>query len=88
MRALDRDAAKQNPETVFESPLEIVSEVLLTKGEKLATLDRWRLSILGQLDASNEGMPTRGCSSRQLIALEGIEEAKGCLNSLEPETAN
>ena len=88
MRALDRDAAKQHPDTVFESPLEIVNEVLLTKGEKLATLERWRLSVLRQLDASNEGMPTRGYSSRQLIALEAIEEAKGRLNSLEPETDN
>jgi hypothetical protein len=81
---LDRDAAKQHPESVFESPLEIVDENLLTKGEKLATLERWRLSILGQLDASNEGMATRGYSRQQLVALEAIEEAKARLkNSLE-----
>jgi hypothetical protein len=56
---------------------------LLTKGEKLATLERWRLSILGQLDASNEGMATRGYSSQQLIILEAIGEAKARLtNSL------
>ena len=56
VRALNRDAAKQQPERVFENPLEIVSEILLTKGEKLATLNRWRRSILGELDASDEGM--------------------------------
>jgi hypothetical protein len=83
---LDRDVAKQHPENVFESPLEIVNEVLLTKGEKLATLERWRSSILGQLDASDEGMPTRGYSNRQLVVLEAIEEAKGRLNSQEQET--
>ena len=86
LRMLDRDVAKQHPENVFESPLEIVDEVLLTKGEKLATLERWRSSVLGQLDASNEGMPTRGYSNRQLVVLEAIEEAKGRLNFQEQET--
>jgi hypothetical protein len=85
-RTLDRDVAKQHPENVFESPLELVNEVLLTKGEKLATLERWRSSVLGQLDASNEGMPTRDYSNRQLVVLEAIEEAKGLLNSQEQET--
>ena len=89
VHSLDRDAAKQNPESVFESPLDIVNEVLLTKGEKLATLERWRLSILGQLDASNEGSATRGYSSQQLIIVEAIGEAKARLkNSLRPKAAN
>ena len=42
--------------------------------------------VLGQLDASNEGMPTHGYSNRQLVILEAIEEAKGRLNSQEQET--
>jgi hypothetical protein len=57
---------RSQPENVFESPLEIVCEILLTKGEKLATLNRWRKSILGELDASNEGMATRGYASGSL----------------------
>ncbi len=89
VRALNRDAAKQQPESVFESPLQIVNEILLTKGEKLATLNRWRRSILGELDASNEGMATRGYASEQLTALEEIDEAKTRLkNRREPETPN
>jgi hypothetical protein len=43
-------------------------------------------AFLGELDASNEGMPTRGHSNRQLVVLEAIEEAKGRLNSQETET--
>lgn len=58
--ALDRNLAKQNPERVFGSPLEIVSETLLTKGEKLGTLDRWRQGILDELRANAEGMRTQG----------------------------
>jgi hypothetical protein len=89
VRALNRDAAKQQPESVFESPLQIVNEILLTKGEKLATLNRWRRSIFGELDASNEGMATRGYAREQLTVLEEIEEAKACLKSRrEPETPN
>ena len=67
VRALNRDAAKQQPESVFENPLEMVSEILLTNGEKLATLNRWRRSIIGELDASNEEWPRaamRGSSLR------------------------
>ena len=87
VRALNRDAAKQQPESVFESPLQIVNEILLTKGEKLATLNRWRRSILDELDASNEGMATGGYASEQLTALEEIDEAKARLkNCREPET--
>jgi hypothetical protein len=73
--ALNRDVAKQHPENVFESPLEIVDEVLLTKGEKLGTLKRWQLSILGDLAASDDGMGTPGYTRGQLTVLEEIEEA-------------
>jgi hypothetical protein len=79
--ALNREVAKQQPERTFSSPLEIVDHVLLTRGEKLATLQRWRLSILGELNASNEGMATRGYTREQLRMLEEIEEAKAHLES-------
>jgi hypothetical protein len=63
--------------------------ILLTKGEKLATLNRWRLSILGEFDASNEGMTTLGYASEQLTVLEAIEQAKARLKrGQEPETSN
>ena len=80
VRPLNREVAKQQPEFAFEAPLEIVNEVLLTKGEKLATLERWRFSILGELNASNEGMAARGYTSKQVAVLEAIEDAKAKLN--------
>jgi len=43
---LDRRLAKQVPESTFNSPLDIVGERLFTRGEKLATLDRWRQTAL------------------------------------------
>ena len=73
---LNRDTAKQDPESVFSSPTDIVDEQLLTKGEKLATLERWRQSILDQLAATSEGMATPGRSADHMKVLEEIEEAK------------
>jgi hypothetical protein len=43
---LDRRLAKQDPEGAFDSPLDIVDERLFTRGEKVATLNRWRQTAL------------------------------------------
>ena len=51
---LNRSLAKQDPEGTFENPLVIVDEVMFTRGEKIATLDRWRQSILSELTAAGE----------------------------------
>jgi hypothetical protein len=65
---MNRSLAKQSPETSFESPLGIVDEAMLTRGEKLATLDRWRQAILAQLAAQGE--------IRRARLLSEIEEAR------------
>ena len=51
---LNRSLAKQDPEGTFENPLVIVDETMFTRGEKIATLDRWRKSILAELTAVGE----------------------------------
>jgi hypothetical protein len=87
--ALNRDTAKQRPESVFERPLEIVNELLFTKGEKLTALARWRRNILDELGGSEEGMATRGHTFGQLAVLEEIEEAKSRLKKRrQPEKQN
>jgi len=78
-KSLNRDSAKQNPESAFSSPIDIVAEPLLTRGEKLATLERWRQNLLQQLHASGEGMRTQGYSSQQVKTLDLIEQAKEML---------
>ena len=80
-KPMDREKAKQNPESVFDSPLSVVEEVLLTKGEKIATLNRWRQAILGELSASGEGMRTYGVPSERARLLEQIEDARGRLSA-------
>ena len=78
---LNRTLAKQHPEDVFDSPFDIVDELLFTKGEKLATLNRWRRAILEELSAAGEGMPTHGVSLERASLLGQIEEAKGRLGA-------
>ena len=71
--SLNRIYAKTYPAHVFDSPSEIVDELLLTRGEKLGTLDRWRKSILDQLQSHSA--ERRGyAASSQLLGQ--IEEAK------------
>ena len=78
-RLLNRDSAKQNPEGAFSHPFEIVEEQLLTRGEKIATLNRWRQSVLEELRAAGEGMRTFGVSPRRVHLLEQIEAARNQL---------
>jgi hypothetical protein len=78
-RLLNRDFAKHNPESTFQSPFEIVEERLFTRGEKIATLNRWRQSVLEELRASGEGMRTHGISFRRARLLEQIEAARNQL---------
>jgi hypothetical protein len=70
---LNRSIAKQDPEGTFDSPLGIVSETNLTRGEKLATLDRWRQAILEELVAQGEVKRAR--------LLGQIEEARTRLSA-------
>jgi len=71
--SLNRNFAKRNPERVFDSPSDIVDEKLLTRGEKLGTLNRWRQSILDQMAGHDAERRGPGASSRLLWQ---IEEAK------------
>ena len=79
-KTLNRDLAKDNPERVFSQPRDIVDEVLISRGEKLATLTRWRQTILEELSASGEGMRTHGVSSERVRLLEEIEQARAQLS--------
>jgi len=76
--SLNRTFAKRNPARVFTSPSDIVDELLLTRGEKIGTLDRWRQSILEQIESHDADL--RG--SRAFSQLLGqIEEAKHRLST-------
>ena len=80
---LQRDHAKHDPRQHFSSPHDIVAELMLTRGEKLATLDRWRTMILQEMAAAAEGMRTHGFTGTHVRELDEIEQARGKLASPE-----
>ena len=73
---LNVEAAKQNPGQFFDAPGDIIGELMLTRGEKIATLERWRLMILQQMASADDGMRTQGFSPAQSDILQQIDQAK------------
>jgi hypothetical protein len=53
---IDQSRAKNNPEQVFSRPEDVVDEVGLTRGEKIALLVRWAQTVQRRLDSAAEGM--------------------------------
>jgi len=49
IKSLNRSLAKQDPEGTFGNPFGVVEERLFTRGEKIATLDRWRSAVVSAL---------------------------------------
>lgn len=72
---INRDAAKHLPSSQYDHPSELVAEPLMTRGEKIATLNRWRQQIVEELAAGDEGMPTRRTSGRHHELISAIETA-------------
>ncbi|MBS0243704.1 MAG: hypothetical protein JSS20_16120 [Proteobacteria bacterium] len=80
---LPRELAKTDPGAVFSSPEDVVHEVLLTRGEKIATLKRWRQEVALQLRAADDGMSTRRTSAEHVDLMQRIGVA---LLSLAPRS--
>lgn len=78
---LNREAAKNDPESRFETPQQLVDEVGLTRGEKIAALERWADLVERRLASGSEGMPTNGTEPRDAELKREIELAKQSLKS-------
>ncbi len=78
---LNRNAAKHLPSSHYDHPSEVVSEPLMTRGEKIATLIRWRQQVAEELAAGDEGMPTRRSSGRHHDMIGAIESALADLST-------
>ena len=79
---IDTVKARMDAETVFARPLDIVSEIGLTRGQKLAALDRWEQSLKDRLRASGEGMtPPTEQTTHEAGVLEEIAKARQLLDT-------
>jgi hypothetical protein len=72
---VNMDAARFDPEREFGTPDKLVESVALTRGQKIATLERWSIQVLDRFKASGEGMPTNRTSGADLELLEQIQNA-------------
>lgn len=77
--------ATSNPDAGFASPDEVVENIALTAGQKIATLDRWAFTVRSRVDAMSEGMTTQpeGAYTRDVELLRQIEK---CLQKLREAT--
>lgn len=66
------DTARFDPEREFGSPDKLVDSVAMTRGQKIAALERWSQQVLDRLKAGGEGMPTHRTSSTDIELLERI----------------
>lgn len=77
---IDREAAKLEPESQFDTPDSLVASEGLTRGEKISALKRWAFLVDRRLASGDEGMPV---SSTQEAAdaelLRSIEKARSAL---------
>jgi hypothetical protein len=73
---LNSEKARLEPDAVFTSPLDIVAEAGLTRGQKIAALKRWEQTLNDRLRASSEGMtPPPGNSAAEAATIERIGKA-------------
>lgn len=69
------EAAKHHPASQYENPSQIVAEPMMTRGEKIATLHRWRQQIADELTAADDGMATQRTSGRHHQLMVEIDAA-------------
>jgi hypothetical protein len=72
---INMETALHDPETAFGTPAALVRSMALTRGQKIATLQRWSYQVHDRLRAGDEGMPTRRMSSGDLALLGTIVSA-------------
>lgn len=81
--------ATEDPEAVFENPGELAQHLGLTRGQKIAALERWAFVVGSRIDAVSEGMAnhpegayTRDVALRREIAQHLDELRQSTKNSV------
>lgn len=79
--SISPEKARFDPESVFEHPSDLVHEKGLTRGQKLATLGRWRAILKDRIRASGEGMePGDERTADDAAQIEEIAQAEAVLS--------
>ena len=73
---LNTDKARLEPDAVFAHPDELVAQEGLTRGQKIAALERWELTLQDRLRATDEGMaPPAGQTADEAVLIEAVAGA-------------
>ena len=54
--SINTEKALTDPEAVFCGPGELATSIALTRGQRIAALERWAFTARARVDAHNEGM--------------------------------
>ena len=79
------ERARLDPEAVFAHPLDIVYETNLTRGPKIAALERWKQELQDRIQATGEGMaPPAGQTAAEAATIERVAKALEILRNTLP----
>jgi hypothetical protein len=86
---LPTERARCEPEAVFERPEDIIEELLLTRGQKLAALARWREQVLERRRVAARGLllPDLDELNADNELLASIDRAETALAARVPDSA-
>jgi hypothetical protein len=73
------DQARYNPEAEFGHPGRLLDSVALTRGQKIAALERWAFALQRRIDAASEGMSGAERTQEDLELLEAVRQARVAL---------
>ena len=83
---LPTDRARFEPEAVFAHPRDLIDDIMLTRGQKLAALARWRQHLLEKMRATQEGMnPPPGRTAAEAEMLTEIDQVEKTLQESAPD---
>lgn len=82
--SINTQAARFDPSSEFEAPAALVESVGLTRGQKIAALERWAIQIKDRLAATSEGMATQMASAHDTAELDEVNAAIANLRQMTP----
>jgi hypothetical protein len=77
--SINRETARFEPASEFDTPEKLVESTGLTRGEKIAALERWSRQVMDELDATSEGMATNAPTATDTELLDRINAAIAAL---------
>ena len=73
---LDSEKSRFEPDAVYKKPSDVVDKPGLTRGQKIATLERWNLTLQDGIRATGEGMaPESGQTADESATVVAIAHA-------------